>query len=193
MATPAQEEKSTSAQVILLLETVSGAIAEQADKTVFAVGGRINIGDLTTSESSPITIRWDSGEVNHCYKASLPIVDDTGELKEEEIRRQLNGIRPSEYLAPPTIEYQLPERARNAKLFGEVADVSNSNELHQLRMSLVRELALLYGAYLLDGFPKAETFSQASIFSQVSGLPQARAYLKANTASQAGTYKAQIG
>ena len=61
----------------------------------------------------------------------------------EEIDRQLNGIRPSEYLAPPTVRYQLPERARIAKQFSEVVNVSNRGELHQLRMSLVRQLALL--------------------------------------------------
>ncbi|KXX74184.1 hypothetical protein MMYC01_210518, partial [Madurella mycetomatis] len=79
----------------------------------------------------------------HDQRLSQAIQEFHASAHGEEIRRQLNGIRPSEYLAPPTIEYQLPERARIAKLFAEVANVSNRSELHQLRMSLVRELALL--------------------------------------------------
>jgi len=61
----------------------------------------------------------------------------------EEVSPQLNGIRPSEYLAPPTVRYQLPGRALTAKLFSEVVDAANRDELYQLRMSLIRELALL--------------------------------------------------
>lgn len=60
----------------------------------------------------------------------------------EEVSPQLNGIRPSEYLAPPTVRYQLPGRALTAKLFSEVVDAANRDELYQLRMSLIRELAL---------------------------------------------------
>jgi hypothetical protein len=35
----------------------------------------------------------------------------------EEIDRQLNGIRSSNVIASPTIKYELPERARVARLF----------------------------------------------------------------------------
>ncbi|KAJ9129400.1 hypothetical protein NKR23_g12540, partial [Pleurostoma richardsiae] len=54
----------------------------------------------------------------------------------EEINRQLNGILPSEFLAPSTIQYKLPERARIAKMFSEVANVTDKDELHQLRIKL---------------------------------------------------------
>ncbi|KAK3933707.1 hypothetical protein QBC46DRAFT_368631 [Diplogelasinospora grovesii] len=45
----------------------------------------------------------------------------------DEVNRQLNGIQPSQVIVPPTIEYELPERAR----------------LHPLRVNLVRALAQL--------------------------------------------------
>ncbi|KAK3933472.1 hypothetical protein QBC46DRAFT_434648, partial [Diplogelasinospora grovesii] len=61
----------------------------------------------------------------------------------EEIARQLNGIKPSEYLAPPTVHYQLPTRARIAKLFSEVANITNRDELFALRMQLVQEVTQL--------------------------------------------------
>ncbi|KAI5917140.1 hypothetical protein F4810DRAFT_705126 [Camillea tinctor] len=61
----------------------------------------------------------------------------------EEIERQLSGIRPSEYFAPPTVQYQLPERARIAKLFSEAANVSDRSELYMARIRLMEELALL--------------------------------------------------
>ena len=61
----------------------------------------------------------------------------------EEIKRQLDGRRPSEYLAPPAVHYQLPERARIAKLFSEAAYISGRDELYQLRISLVKELACI--------------------------------------------------
>ncbi|KAK3943401.1 hypothetical protein QBC46DRAFT_420865 [Diplogelasinospora grovesii] len=61
----------------------------------------------------------------------------------EEINRQLNGIKPSDVITPPTIQYDLPERARVARLFSRAADARNRDELHQLRMDLVRTLAQL--------------------------------------------------
>ncbi|KAK3934110.1 hypothetical protein QBC46DRAFT_429032 [Diplogelasinospora grovesii] len=54
----------------------------------------------------------------------------------KEINRQLNGIKPPDVIAPPTIEYDLPERARLARLFSRAADVTNRDELHPLRMDL---------------------------------------------------------
>ncbi|KAF4458991.1 heterokaryon incompatibility [Fusarium albosuccineum] len=61
----------------------------------------------------------------------------------EEIARQLQGIRPSEYLDPPAVEYHLPERARVAKLLSQVADVTSTDELFSIRMDLVRTLMAL--------------------------------------------------
>ncbi|KAI1382535.1 uncharacterized protein F4822DRAFT_439310 [Hypoxylon trugodes] len=61
----------------------------------------------------------------------------------EEIRRQLNGIRPSELLVSPTVQYQLHERAEVAKLFLEATQVSDRNGLYVCRIKLVKGLALL--------------------------------------------------
>ena len=61
----------------------------------------------------------------------------------EEIKRQLAGIRPSDYLAPLAVQYQLPERARIAKLFSEAVEISDREKLYQLRIDLVKELALI--------------------------------------------------
>ena len=61
----------------------------------------------------------------------------------EEINRQLNGIKPSDVIAPPTIQYDLPERARVARLFSQAAEVRNRDELHPLRLDLVRTIARL--------------------------------------------------
>lgn len=59
-----------------------------------------------------------------------------------EIGRQLNGIKPSEYLAP-TVNYQLASRGAIAKIFSEVANVSSQEELFALRIKAVREIASL--------------------------------------------------
>ena len=61
----------------------------------------------------------------------------------EEIKRQLAGIRPSDYLAPSAVQYQLPERARIAKLFSEAIDTSGREKLYQLRIDLVKDLSLI--------------------------------------------------
>jgi ATP phosphoribosyltransferase regulatory subunit HisZ len=77
MAAP--EPKRAKSEISSLLTTVSDALAKQADKSLFAVGGRINVDKLVSvgsnvSEKSPIVLRWDSGELNHCHKASLPVL-----------------------------------------------------------------------------------------------------------------------
>ena len=61
----------------------------------------------------------------------------------EEINKQLSGIKPSDVIAPPTITYDLPERAWVARFFSRAAAVRNRDELHPLRMDLVRTLAQL--------------------------------------------------
>ena len=61
----------------------------------------------------------------------------------EEINRQLNGIKLSDVIAPPTIQYDLPERARVARLFSRAAEVRNRDELYPLRLDLVRTIARL--------------------------------------------------
>lgn len=61
----------------------------------------------------------------------------------EEINRQLNGIKPSDVIAPLTIQYDLPERARVARLFSQAAEARNRDELHPIRLDLVRTIAQL--------------------------------------------------
>ena len=61
----------------------------------------------------------------------------------EEINRQLNGTKPSGVIAPPTIDYELPERAQVARLFSQAADVLTREALYPLRMSLVKTMARL--------------------------------------------------
>ena len=61
----------------------------------------------------------------------------------EEINRQLSGIRPSDVISPPTIDYDLAERAEVARLFSRAVEVKDRKELHPLRMSLIRTLTQL--------------------------------------------------
>ena len=61
----------------------------------------------------------------------------------EEIDRQLNGIMPPDVIVPPTLTYDLPERARVAYLFSLAADETGRQEIHALRLDLVRTLAQL--------------------------------------------------
>jgi len=60
-----------------------------------------------------------------------------------EINRQLKGTKPSRVIAPPTINYELPERAQVARLFSQAADVLTREALYPLRMSLVKTMARL--------------------------------------------------
>ncbi|KPM38228.1 hypothetical protein AK830_g8327 [Neonectria ditissima] len=46
----------------------------------------------------------------------------------EEIDRQLRGIKPSDVIAPPHIEYDLPERARVAYLFSQAVGLCKRQE-----------------------------------------------------------------
>ena len=73
--------ESADGEVHSLLNTVSHALADQADQSVFALGGKIDFGTVTKalsnpSETSHIVIRWDSGNTNHCRKVSLPVVEN---------------------------------------------------------------------------------------------------------------------
>ncbi|KAK3328729.1 hypothetical protein B0H66DRAFT_532 [Apodospora peruviana] len=66
-------------EVMELLFSVSNALAEQAGKAVFAVGGQIPLAGLTDSGSnshSHVSIRWDTGTGNQCLKASLPVGEE---------------------------------------------------------------------------------------------------------------------
>ncbi|KAF3345643.1 hypothetical protein VdG2_06486 [Verticillium dahliae VDG2] len=60
----------------------------------------------------------------------------------KEVDRQIQGTKPdAELLAPSETEYELRERAEVARLFSQAADVSNREELHQLRLKLIVALS----------------------------------------------------
>ena len=61
----------------------------------------------------------------------------------EEINRQLNGTKASRVIAPPTMNYELPERAQVARLFSHAAGVLTREVLSPSRMSLVKTMARL--------------------------------------------------
>ncbi|KAJ0103729.1 hypothetical protein J7T55_001745, partial [Diaporthe amygdali] len=61
----------------------------------------------------------------------------------EEIERQLKGIKPPDVIVPPTIQYDLPERARLARLLARAADSKNMDELQDIRTELVSTIAQL--------------------------------------------------
>ncbi|KAJ0100679.1 hypothetical protein J7T55_012537, partial [Diaporthe amygdali] len=103
-----------------------------------------------------------------------------GSIHGQEISRQLKGVQPSEYLAPPNLRYQLPARGVVAKLFSKVVDSSNGEEIFLLRMRLVRELALLSNQSESPPGRKSGSVRQ----SQLSRRPVALS--KENTASSPG-------
>ncbi|KAJ2983487.1 hypothetical protein NQ176_g645 [Zarea fungicola] len=55
----------------------------------------------------------------------------------EEIDRQLQGIKPADIIAPPSIEYDLPERAHVAQSYAAATKVTDADQLHELRLELV--------------------------------------------------------
>jgi hypothetical protein len=61
----------------------------------------------------------------------------------EEIERQLNGIKPPDVIVPPTIQYDLPERAHLARLLSNAADFKNRAELQDIRTELVSTISQL--------------------------------------------------
>jgi ketosteroid isomerase-like protein len=72
------------------------------------------------------------------------IKDFHDSIHKEEIERQLDGTRPSDFLLPPTVRYQRSGRARVAKLFSQLIEVSDKEEIFHIRMKLIREISLLY-------------------------------------------------
>ncbi|KAJ0103770.1 bah domain-containing protein [Diaporthe amygdali] len=58
----------------------------------------------------------------------------------EEIERQLKGIKPPDVIVPPTIQYDLTERARLARLLSHAADFKNMDELQDIRTLLIQSL-----------------------------------------------------
>jgi hypothetical protein len=61
-----------------------------------------------------------------------------------EVERQLRGIRPaSDVLTPPTIEYELEERAAVARLLFEPLEDLDEDQVYQVRIKLVQNLVQL--------------------------------------------------
>lgn len=60
---------------VSLFQDVSKALLSDASNNVFAIGGRIDLTDATSSNRDPIAIRWDSGE-GQGRKVSLPVGND---------------------------------------------------------------------------------------------------------------------
>lgn len=63
----------------------------------------------------------------------------------EEIDRQLQGIKPADIIAPPSIRYDLPERARVAQSYAVAADMTDPDQLHELRLELIGRVSRLCG------------------------------------------------
>ena len=59
----------------------------------------------------------------------------------DEVNRQLNGIKLSNVIAPPTASYELPERAKVARLFSQAVEVTDRKALLRLRIDLISTLA----------------------------------------------------
>lgn len=63
----------------------------------------------------------------------------------EEIDRQLQGIKPADIIAPPSVRYDLPERAHVAQSYAVAADMTDTDQLHELRLELIGRVSRLYG------------------------------------------------
>ncbi|TQV90231.1 FluG domain-containing protein [Cordyceps javanica] len=61
----------------------------------------------------------------------------------EEVDRQLRGIKPADIIAPPNIQYDLAERAHVAQLYAAAAKISGADQLHAIRVELVRCISQL--------------------------------------------------
>lgn len=67
----------TDAHISTLLTSVSSALAERAEKHIFAIGGKV---DATASSDQDadvsVVVRWDSGELGQGWNVRLPVGDD---------------------------------------------------------------------------------------------------------------------
>ncbi|KFZ13522.1 hypothetical protein V501_03678 [Pseudogymnoascus sp. VKM F-4519 (FW-2642)] len=61
----------------------------------------------------------------------------------DEVNQQMQGIRPSDILTPPTIKYELEERAAVAKLLFMPLDNLSEDQIRQVRIEVVENLAQL--------------------------------------------------
>jgi len=72
-------EVNAEADAATLLTSVFSALADRADKDVFAIGGKIDItnpASASTVGHGPLVIRWDSGKWDQGRKITLPVDGD---------------------------------------------------------------------------------------------------------------------
>lgn len=67
----------TDAHISTLLTSVSSALAERAEKHVFAIGGKVD-GSTSSDQDADVSVvvRWDSGELGQGWNVRLPVGDD---------------------------------------------------------------------------------------------------------------------
>ncbi|KAJ3480965.1 hypothetical protein NLG97_g7940 [Lecanicillium saksenae] len=71
------------------------------------------------------------------------IQDFHTDIHVEEVDRQLRGIKPADIIAPPGIQYDLAERAQVAQLYATAAKIPEADQLHGIRVELVRCISRL--------------------------------------------------
>ncbi|KAJ3486544.1 hypothetical protein NLG97_g6593 [Lecanicillium saksenae] len=71
------------------------------------------------------------------------IQDFHTDIHVEEVDRQLRGIKPADIIAPPGIQYDLAERAQVAQLYATAAKIPEADQLHGIRVELVRRISQL--------------------------------------------------
>lgn len=71
------------------------------------------------------------------------IQDHHKSANNEEVQRQLQGIFPKDVLAPPEIDYELPDRQQIATIFSQAAECYDAKRLDLLRVKLVDAMVAL--------------------------------------------------
>jgi hypothetical protein len=108
---------------VTLLTSVFSALADQADKDVFAIGGKFNMGNPTsasTGNKDSVVIRWDSSQGS---KVVLPINGDTA--SERAFAQLLNDCEPATFGRSDQEVYD--EMYRKARKMDEAKFCTNFN------------------------------------------------------------------
>lgn len=69
-------EVNIESDATTLFKSVSSALADQADKDVFAIGGKINIANPISVSKDHVKICWDLGSGSQGHKLVLPVNGD---------------------------------------------------------------------------------------------------------------------
>jgi len=89
-------EVNAESDMATLLTSVCSALADRADKDVFAVGGKINISNpnsASTVDENSVTLRWDSQTQGR--KVVLPVNGDTA--SQSEFNQLLKDCEPAKF------------------------------------------------------------------------------------------------